>query len=216
MTSDLARRQAGGAAGSPAVRTGSYVPPLAAPPPEPHVAPARPPLREKAPAPVLVKNRPPVTVRMVQLFWILSLLGGAAAVAYSFIIRATQLGVIAKLVKGVDAGRAAATYDSAAQILYWCAFGGMVVVIFIQIVSFVSFRNRRSNVRWWQFGSLFLQGIVLIFIHQVIALGDHGRPLEIILAVQYALAILALCVSLLPPALHWSARKYDIRRGQVA
>ncbi|NNC11931.1 hypothetical protein HII28_08565 [Planctomonas sp. JC2975] len=165
---------------------------------------------------MLTKAKPPVSVRVAQVFWILSLVAGAAGVVYAFIIRIAQLPAIEKLVKGVEAHRADSTYESAAQIVFWCIFGAMIAVVFLQIVFFVSFRNRRSSVRWWQFGTLFLQGIVLIFAHELVAMGDRGKPLEIILGTQYLLAIIALCVSLLPPALRWSARKYDIRRGPSA
>lgn len=213
-TSDLATRPGAGPT-SPAARTTSYVPPLVAPPPEPHLAPSRPALAQKAPPPVLVKAPRPFTVRLVQLMWVVSLLGGAAAIVYAFIIRLQQLTAIEKLVKTVQPGRAHATYESAAEILYWCVFGGMIAVMLVQIALFVSFRNRRPNVRWWLFASLFLQGIVLIFAHEVIALGDRGRPLELLLAGQYAFIVLALLLSLLPPVLRWSARRYDIRRGDT-
>jgi drug/metabolite transporter (DMT)-like permease len=115
----------------------------------------------------------------------------------------------------VQPGRAHATYESAAQILFWCVFGGMIVVVLAQIALFVSFGNRRPNVRWWLFATLFLQGVVLIFAHEFLAFGDRGRPLELLLAGQYAFVILALLLSLLPPALRWSARRYDIRRGEA-
>ena len=212
-TSDLANRPAAGGVTSTSARTVSYVPPLTTPPPEPHLAPARPPLREKAPAPVLAKAKPPFSVRASEFLWGLSLLVGAAGVVYAFIIRAAQLPAVEKLIKGVEAHRAAATYDSAAQIAFWCVFGGMIAVVFAQVILFVSFRNRRPNVRWWQFATFFLQAVVIAFAHELIAMGERGKPLEIILAGQYGLAILAFLVGLLPPALHWTARKYDIRRG---
>jgi hypothetical protein len=213
-TSDLATKQ-GGATPRPVARTSSYVPPLVAPPPEPHLAPTRPPLAQKAPAPVLVKVPPPLSVRLVQLAWVISLIGGAASIVYAFVIRLQQLPAIEKLAKSVQPGRAHATYESAAQILFWCVFGGMIVVVLAQIALFVSFGNRRSNVRWWLFATLFLQGVVLIFAHEFLAFGDRGRPLELLLAGQYAFVILALLLSLLPPALRWSARRYDIRRGDA-
>lgn len=208
--SELAPR--GGAAGSPAVRTGSYVPPLVAPPPDPHIAPSRPTLNQKAAPPVLVKMPPPFLVRLAQMLWILSLMTGVVGIVYAFIIRLQQLKPIEKLIKGVVPGRAAETYTSAAELLFWCVFGGMLVIILLEIVHLVSFGNRKPNVRWWQFGALMLQGVVLLLAHEYIAMGDRGQPLQLLLLAQFALAVLGFLVSLLPPALHWSARRYDVRR----
>jgi len=213
--SELTPRR-GGAADTTPMRTGSYVPPLVAPPPSAHVAPARPTLAQKAAPPVLVKLPPPFTVRVSQLLWILSLLTAAVAVVYAFIIRTEQLKPLEKMIKGVVKGRAAETYTSAAEILYWCVFGGMLLVILLQLVYFVSFMNRKPNVRWWQLATLVLQGIVLALVHEFIALGDRGQPLQLMLLAQLGLAALAFLVSLLPPALHWSARRHDVRRGHEA
>lgn len=210
--SDLVPRH-GGAPETPAVRSGSYVPPLVAPPPDPRLAPARPTLASKAAAPVLVKAPPPFLVRMAQLLWILSLMVGVVGVVYAFIIRIPQLKPIEKLIKGVVPHRADTTYTSAAEILFWCVFAGMIIIIMLQIVYLVSFGNRKPNVRWWQFGTLVLQGLIVVLAHEYIAMGDRGRPLQYLLYAQVALAALGFLISLLPPALHWSARRYDVRRG---
>ncbi|MDL5352397.1 hypothetical protein [Microbacterium sp. zg-YB36] len=174
-------------------------------------APARPSLAGKQAAPVIVKLPPPVSIRAAQLGWVLSMLTGAVAVVYLFIIRETQLPAMVEAVKAVDATRAEETYTTAADIIYWTAFGILAVVLLVQVTSLVSFNNRRPKARWWQFGSVVLLGMALIGIRELVAVGERGLPLTRILALQVALALLALGFSVLPPALKWSARRHDVR-----
>ena len=49
----------------------------------------------------------------------------------------------------------------------------------------------------------------------MVAIGEHGVVLERMLLIQLGLAVLGLLCSLLPQALRWTARKYDVRRGPV-
>ncbi len=177
----------------------------------PPQAPARPTLAGKAAAPVLVKLAPPVSVRLAQLGWVLSLVTGAVAVVYLFIIRETQLPEMTEAIKAVDGTRAEETYSTAAEILYWTAFGILAVVLLVQVTCLVSFNNRRPRARWWQFGSVMVLGIALIGIRELVAVGERGLPLTRLLALQVGLALLALAFSVLPPALKWSARRHDVR-----
>lgn len=179
-------------------------------------APERPSLADKDGAPVLVKLSPPFLVRLSQLLWISSLLLGAAAVVYMFVIRKAQLPDIAARIRLVDGSRADVTYTAAADIVFWAIFAPVVIAILLQIALQVSFASRRPNVRWWQFGSIMLQAGVLLLARQLVAFGDRGMPLERILLIQLGLAAAGLLVSVLPPALHWTARRYDVRRGPVA
>ncbi|MET0813021.1 MAG: hypothetical protein ABWY03_08195 [Microbacterium sp.] len=178
--------------------------------------PERPALAGKDAAPVLVKAPPPFVVRLAQLLWVTSLLAGAAAVVYLFVIRQAQLPEIAEIVRGVDGSRAEATYTAAADIVFWSVFTPLVAIIMLQIVLQVSFANRRPKVRWWQFGSVLFQAGLVLIAGELVAFGDRGLPLERILMAQVALATLGLLVSVLPPALRWSARRHDIRRGPEA
>lgn len=180
-------------------------------------APDRPSLTGKDAAPVLVKLPPPVLVRISQAAWLTSLLAGGVAIVYLFVIRQAQLPDIAALVRTVDGSRADATYATTADILFWSVFTPLVAIVLAQIAMQVSFANRRPNVRWWQFGSILFQGGVLLIARELVVFGDRGLPLERILLVQLALAVLGLLISLLPTALRWTARRHDIRRaGPVA
>ena len=120
------------------------------------------------------------------------------------------------MVKAVDGTRADATYASAADIIFWSIFGLCVAVVLLQIVFQVSFSNRRPHARWWQFGSILFQAGLVLIARQMVALGDRGLVLEQLLLIQLGLALLGLLCSLLPQALRWTARQYDIRRGPVA
>ncbi|MFE1645819.1 hypothetical protein ACFM35_09605 [Microbacterium sp. P01] len=178
--------------------------------------PARPPLRSTDAPPVLVKLPPPFFVRVSQLFWIVSLLLGAAAIVYMFVIRQAQLPDIAELVRTVDGTRAEQTYTAAADIVFWSIFAPTVAIVLLQIVFQVSFSNRRPNVRWWQFGSLLAQVGVFLIARELVAFGERGMPLEQIMLLQIGAATAGLLVSVLPQALRWTARKHDVRRGPIA
>lgn len=179
-------------------------------------APGRPPLSGKAGAPVLVKLPPPFTVRLSQISWVLSLGAGAVAVVYMFVIRQAQLPAIVELVRAVDGTRAEATYTTAADIVFWSVFTPAVALVLVQIALQVSFANRRPNVRWWLFGTLLFQAGVLLIAREFVAFGERGLPLDRIMLIQLGLAALGLLLSLLPPALRWTARRHDVRRGAVA
>lgn len=180
---------------------------------EGRAAPARPSLSNKPAAPVLVKLPAPASVRLAQLCWVLSLAVGAVAVVYVFVIRQAQLPDIVTLIKGVDESRADATYQTAADIVYWSVFGCAVAVLLLQIALLVSFSNRRPNVRWWQLGTVLFSGAVFLVARELVAIGDRGVPLVRIMLIQLGLALLALLFSALPKALKWTARRHDVRRG---
>lgn len=175
--------------------------------------PRRPSLANKAAAPVLVKIPPPLVVRVGQLLWVLSLFSGGAAVVYLFVIRTAQLPEIADVVRRVDATRVDATYTTVADIIYWSIFGALVVVILVQITLQVSFSSRRPNVRWWQLGTVLVLGGILTLARELVAIGERGTPLTRMLLLQVGLATLGLLFTALPPALRWTARRHDVRRG---
>lgn len=180
-------------------------------------APDRPPLTGKAAAPVLVKLPPPIAVRLSQIAWLSSLLAGGVAIVYLFVIRQAQLADVEELVRSVDASRADATYATAADVMFWVVFTPMAVLVLAQITMLVSFANRRPNVRWWQFGSLLFQGGVFLIARELVVFGERAQPLELIMLIQLALAAVGLLLSILPPALEWTARQHDVRRtGPVA
>ncbi|TFV98776.1 hypothetical protein [Orlajensenia leifsoniae] len=177
-------------------------------------SPDRPSVTGKEAAPVLVKLPPPFFVRLSQIAWVMSLMAGGVAIGYLLIIRKAQLPAIADLVKSVDGSRADVTYATAADIVFWSVFTPLVVIVLAQIAMQVSFANRRPNVRWWQFGSVLFLGGVLLITRELVAFGERGQPLDRILLIQLGLAVLGLLLSLLPQALHWTAREHDIRRGE--
>jgi hypothetical protein len=182
---------------------------------EGRAAPARPSLSDKAAAPVLVKLPAPVAVRLSQLCWVLSLASGAVAIVYLFVIRVPQLPEIVSLIKGVDASRADATYQTAADIIFWSIFGAMTAIVLVQITLLVSFSNRRPHTRWWLLGTVLVQSAVFFLCRELAAIGERGVPLVRVLLIQLALAVLALLFSALRSALKWTARRHDVQRGTV-
>lgn len=178
-----------------------------------HEAPERPPVANPNAAPVLVKLTPPFSVRASQFLWILSFAAGGSAVVYFFVIRQTQLPLIADVVRGVSGGRAEQTYETAADVVFWIVFGVMVAALLAQITLLVSFMSRRPKVRWWQLATFVVQVILLLLSTELVAIGERGEPLQLLFAAQCGLVLLALLCSVLPGAIAWSARQHDIRRG---
>ncbi|WP_139415418.1 hypothetical protein [Agromyces laixinhei] len=176
-------------------------------------APERPSVVNPNAAPVLVKLTPPFSVRASQFFWILSFAVGGFAVVYFFVIRKTQLPLIADVVRGVGDARAEQTYETAADIVFWIVFGVMVTVLLAQITLLVSFMSRRPKIRWWQLSTLVVQILLLLLAMDLVAIGERGEPLRLLLAAQCGLVLIALLASVLPGAIAWTARQHDIRRG---
>lgn len=175
--------------------------------------PTRPSLITSNHAPVVAKVPPPLSVRLSQLFWILSLAVGAVGVVYAFIVRADQLEHIADRVRAVDASRADETVTATADILYWSVFGALVAVVLLQILFLVSFSSRRPRARWWLLATLLLQGVVLVVTQEFTDAGSSAEPLRLLLLIQVGLAVVGLLWSVLPAALRWTARGVDVRRG---
>lgn len=175
--------------------------------------PARPALASANLPPVMVKATPPFSIRLSLFLWIVSFAVGAFTTVYMFVIRKDLLPEIVEVAKGVTAGRQDATYESAADIIFWVVFGLIVALLFVQITLLVSFMGRRPHIRWWQLLTLGLQGLLVLLSPEWVALGAQGKPLQPLLAAQAALVLLALLSSVLPGAIAWSARRFDVRRG---
>jgi hypothetical protein len=173
----------------------------------------RPPTASPNVAPVLVNMTPPFSVRMSQFFWILSFAIGGFTAVYFFIIRQDQLPLIADVVRGVSEGRSEETYKTAADIVFWIVFGVIVAMLLMQITLLVSFMGRRPRIRWWQLATFAVQAILVLLSTEWVALGERGQSLQLLLAGQAALVLLALLSSTLPKAIAWSARQHDVRRG---
>ena len=198
-------------AATPAVRQGTSQP---APPPAPRrEAPERPPTASANAAPVLTKRPPPFSVRLSQFLWVLSLLTGAVAVVYLFVIREDQLPLITDIVRTVEEGRSDQTYEAAADIIFWLVFGTALALLLVQIVLLVSFTNRKPHVRWWQLATVVGQILLFLLSTEIFTTGEHGPVLRQVLFAQWALALLALLFSTFHGALQWTARKYDVRRA---
>lgn len=175
--------------------------------------PERPALASPYAPPVVVKVPPPFSVRLSLLLWVLSFTVGAFAAVYLFIIRKDLLPLIADVAEGVTSGRSAATYESAADIVFWVFFGSAVTVLAAQITLLVSFMGRRGNVRWWQLATLVVLALLVLLSPEWVALGAEGAVLQPLLTAQAALVLLALLAGTLPRAIAWSARHVDVRRG---
>lgn len=203
-------------AGAPASppSAGPASPPSASPA-SPRVAPERPALANANAAPVLTKVPPPVSVRLSQLSWVLSFFAGGVALVYFFIIREKQLPLIAEMAKTVTEGRSEETYTAAADIIYWSMFTVIAGILLVQITLLVSFTNRRPNTRWWQLGTFVAQALLYLLGLELVASGDDGVFLRQLLIAQCGLVLLGLLFSTMPGALHWTARKHDIRRGSA-
>lgn len=188
---------------------GSAPAPDAARPSEPE----RPPLAGKEAAPVIVKVPAPASVRAAQLSWVLSLAVSAFAVVYLFVIRVPQLPDIVAAVRAVDGSRAEATYQTAADIVFWTVFGAFVALWLVQVTLLVSFSNRRPNVRWWLLGTVLVQGLAFLACRELVATGPRGTPLVQIQLLALGLAVIGLLFAALPGALRWTARKHDVGRA---
>lgn len=175
--------------------------------------PERPTLANPYAPPVVVKVPPPFSVRLSLLMWVLGFAVGVFAAVYLFVIRKDLLPLIADVAESVTAGRSEATYESAADIVFWVFFGAMITMLAVQITLLVSFMGRRGNVRWWQLATLVVQALLVLLSPEWVALGAKGAVLQPLLAAQAALVLLALLAGVLPGAIAWSARHVDVRRG---
>lgn len=180
----------------------------------PKAPPQRPPLANPNAAPVLAKLTPPFSVRVAELFWILSFFVGGFGIVYYFIIRKEQLPLISDIVRGVEDARNEQTYTTAADIIFWSVFGVLVGVLLIQVTLLVSFMARRPQMRWWQLLTWVVQVVTLGLSLELALTGERAAPLRLILAAQCGMVLLALLASVMPKALAWSARKHDVVRHQ--
>lgn len=190
------------------------VPPVTAPGPSPaKPLPERPNIASRNLPPVLVKQTPPLPVRLSQLLWALSFAAGAVGIVYFFIIRPEQMPLISDAIQAVDSSRKEATYESAAKIVFWSIFAVVICLLAIQITLLVSFMNRKPGVRWWQLTTLIMQVVLYPVALELAARGPNGQMLQLMLWGQVGFVLLALLMSTLPPAIAWTARQHDVRRG---
>jgi len=179
----------------------------------PRSAPARPTLANPNAAPVIVKRPPPFFIRLSQLLWVASFAAGGAAVVYFFIVRKTQLPLIADAIRAVDDSRTDSTYESAADIVFWSVFAVMLTLLLIQITLLVSFTSRRPRVRWWQLATWVVQALLYLLAADLVGGGTDGELLRQLLVAQCGLVLLALLSSTTAGGIAWSVRQHDVRRG---
>lgn len=182
-------------------------------PPRTREAPARPSTVSPNAPPVIVKVPPPFSVRMSQLFWVVSFAVGGFTAVYFFVVRQDLLPLIADRVRAVAEGRPDETYDTAADIVFWVVFGLVVAMILFQITLLVSFMSRKPRVRWWQLATFAVQVMTLLLSWEWVAMGERGKTLPLLLAAQAGLVLIALICSVMPNAIAWTARRHDVRRG---
>lgn len=162
---------------------------------------------------MLVKVPPPFSVRLSQFLWIISFAVGAFVTVYFFVIREELLPLIADVARDVTEDRDEATYDAAADIIFWVVFAIIVGVLLVQVTLLVSFMSRRPHIRWWQLATLVVQVLLVLLSPEWVALGERGEPIPALLTAQAALVLLALLSSIMPKAIAWTARQHDVRRG---
>lgn len=184
--------------------------------PEKHIdAPERPSLLSGNAPPVLVKSPPPLSIRLSQSLWVSSFVVGVVLIVYFFVIREDQLQPIMDVVREVDPERSDDAYERAANIIFWSVFGSLIALLLAQITLLISFMNRKPGVRWWQFFTLILQGLLLALASELVGAGDSGELLRQIHVLQLLLVLLALLASNVAGGVAWSARRHDVRRGLV-
>jgi hypothetical protein len=149
-------------------------------------------------------------VALSRFCWIASSLAGAVAAGYLFLIREPHLDAVAERVRGVDGTRADETYRTVADLMSWTLFGVLVAILLVHITTQVSYAGRRPGTRWWMLGLLLTLAGVLVAARELVAFGDRGTPLALMIAVQAGFLALGLLVSVLPPALRWTARGHDV------
>ncbi|WP_460774511.1 hypothetical protein [Microbacterium sp. GXF7504] len=176
----------------------------------PAPVPARPSLAAPQGAPVLVKQRQPFSVALSRGVWVIGTVVGMCAATYLLIIRTAHLETVAERAKTVDGGRAADTYTQVAEIATWTLFGAIVSMLLVQVAAQVSYANRRANARWWMLGTIVFGVALYPVAAEMVAFGDRGRPLALLLAGHTALMLLGLLFSWLPGALRWTRRRVDI------
>jgi len=178
-------------------------------------APERPPLVKASSAPVVDNRPPPILARLSQIAWVGSIGFTGFMIVYMFIIRETQLPLLAALIRGIDDSRADETYDTATDIIFWTLFGTLVVLVVVQIIMLMSMMNRRPGARWWQTSSLALQTVAVGAVAEFLGEGERGQLLGQAGPVALGLGVAGLLISLLPPVLRWSAARIDVRRGPL-
>ena len=166
-------------------------------------------------APVLVKLTPPFSVRMSQLFWILSFAVGGVLRSSTCSSSARSSCRSSPMSPGASPRGARARPTRGRRHHLLVVFGMMVAVLLVQITLLVSFMSRRPHIRWWQLADAGVQVILLL-----LSAGD-GRDRRagaaaaaIFLRRSSDSSLLALLASVLPQAIAWSARQHDVRRGR--
>ena len=180
-----------------------------------HAAPERPPVVKVSSAPVVDHRPPPFLARLSQILWVFGIGLTAFTIVYMFIIRESQLELLIDLIRAIDDTRADETYATTADIIYWSLFGVLVLVVVMQLVMVMSMMNRRPGARWWLFGLLVVQTVVIGAIGQFLGGGERGELLQQVGTPTLALGGVGLLISLLPPVLRWSAARVDVRRGPI-
>lgn len=156
------------------------------------------------PPPVITEQPPPPVIRRAGTSWLLSVIAGVVAIVFALLDRETHVGSVRETAGSIDTQVDAADLDQVASIAFWGTLGVFGLVLLLEALLVRPLLRGRGWARWPLLVVVVVNtGAVLL----VIAfLGNESagfRYVPHLATGQLILAVVALVLSLLPPASRW-------------
>lgn len=163
------------------------------------------------PAPIDVRVRPFGLMKMARFLYFISFIAGLMGIAVVFFSRNIQFDLLRQVIGDLRPNQDAATLDTAATVMLWGCLGALVMVIVVEAILLSVMTRRHGAARWVMLIFLFVHAAVAIIAAGLLALGDAGIYVVLLLATQLLLVIAALMVSALPGARTWFLAENETR-----
>jgi hypothetical protein len=142
-------------------------------------------------------------VKVARFLWLTSFVIGLAVIAFAFLSRIDHVERLSDVIADVDPGRAEATLDTVATIVFWSSLGAVALILVIEALLLHAVVRRHRWAQWAQLVVLLIHACVVLFAGTFIALGDQGMLIAVLLIAQLLLGGIALVVSVLPGSGAW-------------
>ncbi|WP_140395053.1 hypothetical protein [Arthrobacter sedimenti] len=166
--------------------------------------PTRPEMSNAVPPPIMREHTPPPLLRVAGGAELLGVVTGAVSLVFAFLDREARLDDLRETARSLDSQMEAARVDEVVLIALWGTMGAFALVLLVQALLVGPLLRGQGWARWALLGTVVLNAGAVLLVLAFLGNDSPGfQPAPHLAVAQLLLAVVALVLSLLPPASRW-------------
>jgi hypothetical protein len=166
--------------------------------------PTRPEMSNAVPPPIVRQHRPPPLLRVAGGLWLLGVGTGAVSLVFAFLDREAHLDDLRETALTLDSQLDAARVDEVVSIALWGTMGAFALVLLVEALLVEPLLRGQGWARWVLLGTVVLNAGAVLLVLAFLGNDSPGfQPVPHLAVAQLLLAVVALVLTLLPPAARW-------------